>query len=100
MSADRHILDLFGIELPVIQAPMAGVQNCELAMAVTGGGALGSLPAAMLSPTDLRSELSRLSASGLVRSGRHSDGGQRDACGEERCELHSNISPLPSIRSG
>ena len=54
-----------GMRYPIIQAPMAGVQNCELAMAVTGGGALGSLPAAMLSPTDLRSELSRLSASGL-----------------------------------
>jgi hypothetical protein len=35
-----------------------------------------------------------------VGGSRQRDGGQRDACGEERCELHSNISPLPSIRSG
>ena len=35
-----------GMRYPIIQAPMAGVQNTELAMAVTGAGALGSLPAA------------------------------------------------------
>lgn len=46
-----------GMRYPLIQAPMAGVQNSALALAVTGAGCLGSLPAAMLSPTDLRSEL-------------------------------------------
>lgn len=54
-----------GMRYPIIQAPMAGVQNSALALAVTGAGCLGSLPAAMLSPTDLRSELARLAASGL-----------------------------------
>ena len=43
-----------GMRYPIIQAPMAGVQNSELAMAVTGAGALGSLPAAMLSTAELR----------------------------------------------
>lgn len=48
-----------GMRYPVIQAPMAGVQDSALAMAATSAGALGSLPAAMLSGADLRQELSR-----------------------------------------
>lgn len=48
---------LLGIELPVIQAPMAGVQDHRLALAVSGAGGLGSLPAALLSLEALRSEL-------------------------------------------
>jgi nitronate monooxygenase len=39
---------LLGIELPIIQAPMAGVQGSALAAAVSNAGGLGSLPAAML----------------------------------------------------
>lgn len=54
-----------GMRYPIIQAPMAGVQNSALALAATGAGCLGSLPAAMLSPSDLRSELALLAASGL-----------------------------------
>ena len=34
-----------GTELPIIQAPMAGVQRSRLAAAVAGAGGLGSLPA-------------------------------------------------------
>lgn len=48
---------LFGIELPVVQAPMAGVQGSALAAAVTEAGGLGSLPCAMLGPEALRQEL-------------------------------------------
>ncbi len=39
-----------GIELPILQAPMAGVQGAELAVAVSEAGALGALPCAMLTP--------------------------------------------------
>ncbi len=35
---------LLGIEPPIIQAPMAGVQDSALALAVTDAGGLGSLP--------------------------------------------------------
>ena len=42
---------LLGIELPIIQAPMAGAQGSTLAAAVSNAGGLGSLPCAMLSPT-------------------------------------------------
>ena len=53
-----------GMRYPIIQAPMAGVQNAELAMAATRAGALGSLPAAMLGPAELRQALEHLAASG------------------------------------
>lgn len=56
------ITTLFGIELPIIQAPMAGVQDAALAIAVCEAGGLGSLPCAMLSPEALRRELTRLRA--------------------------------------
>jgi len=52
--------DLLGIELPIIQAPMAGVQDSALAIAVSNAGGLGSLPCAMLSPDALRRELATL----------------------------------------
>lgn len=48
---------LLGIELPIIQAPMAGVQGAALAVAVSQAGGLGSLPCAMLSPDALRRAL-------------------------------------------
>ena len=48
---------LLDIELPLIQAPMAGVQGSALAIAVSNAGALGSLPCAMLTPELLREEL-------------------------------------------
>ena len=54
--------DLLGTELPIIQAPMAGVQGSELALAVSNAGGLGSLPCAMLGPEALRSELVALQA--------------------------------------
>jgi nitronate monooxygenase len=53
---------LFGVELPIIQAPMAGVQNHALAVAVANAGGLGSLPCAMLSPDGIRKELAALQA--------------------------------------
>jgi nitronate monooxygenase len=49
--------ELFDIELPIIQAPMAGVQGSALAMAVSNAGGLGSLPCAMLAPDAIRAEI-------------------------------------------
>ncbi len=48
---------LFEIELPIIQAPLAGVQNSALTIAVSNAGGLGSLPCAMLSAETLQQEL-------------------------------------------
>jgi len=51
------IADLFGIDLSIVQAPMAGVQDARLAVAVSNAGGLGSLPCALLSPDGIRREL-------------------------------------------
>ena len=53
---------LLGIELPIIQAPMAGVQGSALAIAVSNAGGLGSLPCAMLAPDAIRNELAAIKA--------------------------------------
>lgn len=53
---------LLGTELPIIQAPMAGVQGNALAVAVSNAGGLGSLPCAMLSFDAMRSELAAITA--------------------------------------
>jgi len=53
---------LFGIDLPIVQAPMAGVQDGRLAVAVSNAGGLGSLPCALLSPEAARQELAYISA--------------------------------------
>jgi nitronate monooxygenase len=57
MWQDRKALDLFGIEVPIVQAPMAGACDCELVIAVAEAGGLGSLPCAMLSPEQARAQL-------------------------------------------
>lgn len=54
--------ELLGTSLPIIQAPMAGVQDSALCIAVSNAGGLGSLPCAMLSTDALRAELSRIRA--------------------------------------
>ncbi|WP_219220120.1 NAD(P)H-dependent flavin oxidoreductase [Variovorax boronicumulans] len=57
-----NIRELFGIDLPIVQAPMAGVQGSAMAVAVSNAGGLGSLPCAMLTPETLRSELQAITA--------------------------------------
>jgi nitronate monooxygenase len=53
---------LLGTELPIIQAPMNGVQGAALAIAVSNAGGLGSLPCAMLSLDAMRNELAAIKA--------------------------------------
>ena len=53
---------LFGIDLPIVQAPMAGVQGSALAVAVSNAGGLGSLPCAMLGLDVMRQELKAIAA--------------------------------------
>ena len=57
-----NLQQLFGVELPIVQAPMAGVQGHVLAAAVSNAGALGSLPCAMFTMAVMRYELSALRA--------------------------------------
>jgi nitronate monooxygenase len=51
-----------GIDHPILQAPMAGVQGSKLAIAVSNAGGLGSLPCAMLSADGIREELAAMKA--------------------------------------
>lgn len=56
----NRVKTLLNIEFPIIQAPMAGVQDSELAIAVSNSGALGSVPCSMLSLEKLEHELSNI----------------------------------------
>jgi nitronate monooxygenase len=62
MWPDRRLLDLFKIEVPIVQAPMAGAMDTELALAVAEAGALASLPVAMLSEQQLREQMTTFRA--------------------------------------
>jgi len=57
---DRRILDLFGIDLPILQAPMAGVSTPEMAIAVSDAGGLGALACAQLSVEQARKDLATI----------------------------------------
>jgi nitronate monooxygenase len=57
---DSRILELLGIQLPIIQAPMAGAVLSDMVIAVSEAGGLGSLPCAMLSPDQMRAELTAI----------------------------------------
>ncbi len=59
---DRRILDLFGIELPIIQAPMANSSTPEMALAVCQAGGLGSIPCAALTPDQARAAVALMRA--------------------------------------
>jgi nitronate monooxygenase len=47
---DQRFLELTGAEVPIVQAPMAGSGGVALAAAAIHGGAVGSLPCALLTP--------------------------------------------------
>src|ERR1700720_622530 len=57
MWPDRRLLELFKTEFPIILAPMAGVMDADLVIAAAQGGALGSLPCAMLSVEKAREQV-------------------------------------------
>ena len=61
-NASMKLREVLGTELPVIQAPMAGVQGSALATAASNAGALGSLPCALLGPDAMRDELAAIRA--------------------------------------
>src|SRR5262245_36482748 len=62
MASPITLQRLLDISLPVIQAPMAGVQGHALAVAVCNAGGLGSLPCAMLGAEAMRAELTAIRA--------------------------------------
>src|SRR5215218_6231589 len=57
---DRRLLELLNIEIPIVQAPMAGSDSVALARSVSSTGALGSLACALLSPDAVREAMRAL----------------------------------------
>ena len=60
MWPNTKLLDLIGIELPIVQAPMAGASGSEMAIATSEAGGLGSLPCAMLNVDKTRDEIATI----------------------------------------
>ncbi|WNJ88647.1 nitronate monooxygenase family protein [Bosea sp. 685] len=61
-SSQTRLLELLGIALPIIQAPMAGSSTPAMAIAVSEAGGLGSLPSAQYDESGLRAALDRVRA--------------------------------------
>jgi nitronate monooxygenase len=57
MWADRRVIDLLGVEHPILLAPMAGPGTADLAIAVAEAGGLGSLACALATPEQIRRDL-------------------------------------------
>jgi nitronate monooxygenase len=57
MWPDRRITDLFKTEFPIVLAPMAGVIDADLAIAVAQGGGIPSVPCAMISAEKAREQV-------------------------------------------
>jgi len=57
MWPNDRFIKLCGIELPIIQAPMAGSASSDMVVAVSQAGGLGSLACALLSVEQARKEL-------------------------------------------
>jgi nitronate monooxygenase len=53
MWPDIRLLDLLDLEVPLVQAPMAGADSPALAAAVSSAGGLGSIGCALLSPEEI-----------------------------------------------
>ena len=62
--ATRAFTARLGLDLPLIQAPMAGFQGVAMAAAVSGAGALGSLPGAAMTPPALRDAVAEMRRAG------------------------------------
>jgi nitronate monooxygenase len=57
MWPDRRLLDLFKTEFPIVLAPMAGIMDADLVIAAAQGGALGSLPCALIPVQKAREQI-------------------------------------------
>jgi len=60
MWPDRRLVELFGIEHPILLAPMAGFGTVELAAAVANAGGLGSIGCGTMNPQVAAEAIARL----------------------------------------
>lgn len=61
-TSQAALLERLGVELPIIQAPMAGSSTPEMVIAVSEAGGLGSLPSAQYDEAGLRAALDKVRA--------------------------------------
>jgi nitronate monooxygenase len=61
---DTRFESLLGSRLPIVAAPMAGAGGVALAIAAICGGAVGSLPCAMLAPDEARAQAAKVRSRG------------------------------------
>lgn len=59
---DRRFLNLSGAQVPIVQAPMAGAGGVDLAVGAVQGGAVGSLPCALLTPEQVVAQAAEVRA--------------------------------------
>jgi nitronate monooxygenase len=60
MWPDRRLIDLLGIEHPLLLSPMAGFGTVELAASVCAAGGLGSIGCATMRPQDAAKTIEQL----------------------------------------
>jgi len=63
MNTSTTIARLYGLDLPIIQAPMAGAQNHHMAIAVSNAGGLGSIACSMISRDEITASVQSFRAS-------------------------------------
>ena len=59
---DTRYLDALGLTSPILQAPMAGSSGVAMAVAVSAAGGLGSIPAGMLTASQIRQSIADIRA--------------------------------------
>src|SRR5277367_2251675 len=94
MWPDRRLIDLFKIEHPIVQAPMAGFATVGLAAAVCEAGGLGSIGCATMQPqlaAKTIEELRRLT-SGPVNANFYCHAQAKADTGRERA-WHDRLAP-------
>jgi nitronate monooxygenase len=97
---DRRLIDLLGIEHPLLLAPMAGLGTVELSAAVCAGGGLGSLGCVGLKPERIMQAVNKLRTltnkpihtnffcHSVARADRARDANWRDRLAPYYTELH------------
>src|SRR5258708_2009061 len=101
MWPDRRLLELFKTEFPIVLAPMAGVMDADLVIAAAQGGALGSLPCAMLSVEKAREQIAiiRQRVSAPVNMNFFCHGGV-DADSQREAGWKQRLAPADKERGG
>ncbi|RPI11995.1 MAG: 2-nitropropane dioxygenase, partial [Actinobacteria bacterium] len=59
---DTRLLDLFGVDLPILLAPMANFAGLDMALAVAEAGALAALPCATLNAEQIKEGVAKFRA--------------------------------------